>query len=97
MFRWQKRAHVRRLNILRRHLTQDQKRELIRDQVKETPADSDRKIGRALGVDGKTVAAVRQEMESSAEIPQIDTRVVERNGQTYTVATANIGLIFTPA
>lgn len=75
----------------RRHLTQEQKRELIREQVKETPERSNRQIGSALGVDHKTVAAQRSELESSGEIPQIAERVVERNGQTYTQQTANIG------
>jgi len=48
-------------------------------------------IARHLGVDDKTVAKYREEMELSSEIPKIDERIVERNGQTYTQNTANIG------
>lgn len=87
----EKRLHVRHLNILRRHLTQEQKRDLIRDQIKESPKKSDRQLGRDLGVDGKTVAVVRHDLESSAEIPQIDDRAVRRRGQSYTQQTAKIG------
>lgn len=50
-----------------------------------------RQIAGALGVSDKTVGSVRAGMEVSAEIPQIEARTVERNGQTYTVNTANIG------
>lgn len=42
---------------------------------------SDREIGRRVGVDGKTVAAHRARL--SAEIPQIETRRVERQGTEY--------------
>lgn len=48
-------------------------------------------IARHLGVDDKTVGKYREEMEASSEIPKIDERIVERNGQTYTQNTANIG------
>src|SRR5436190_21461298 len=51
----QKRAHIRRLNILRRHLTREQVRDLIRDQVRETPERSNRHLAATLGVDHKTV------------------------------------------
>lgn len=69
----QKREHVRRLNILRRHLTQEQRRELIRDQVRETPERSNRQIAGALGVDHKTVAPIRAELEGRGEIPHVST------------------------
>lgn len=42
---------------------------------------SDREIGRRVGVDGKTVASHRARL--SAEIPQIETRRVERQGTEY--------------
>lgn len=67
----QKRTHARRLNLNRRHLTQEQKRELIRQQLIETPAISDRQIARDLGVDNKTVGVQRKELESTEEIPQL--------------------------
>jgi hypothetical protein len=53
---------------------------------------SDREIGRRCKVDHKTVAAARREL--SGEIPQMQPdalRTVQRNGTTYTMATADIG------
>src|SRR5262245_28498224 len=49
-------------NLRRRHLTQAQKRDLIRTELKRDPARSDRAIGRLLGVSHPTVAAVRREV-----------------------------------
>src|SRR5689334_17445611 len=46
-------------NLRRRHLTAEQKREIIARVVKEQPERSDRSIGRLTQADGKTVAAVR--------------------------------------
>ena len=51
---------------------------------------SDRQIGRHVGVDGKTVAAIRRELESICGIPQIDSRIVQRGSQTYVQNTAGI-------
>lgn len=68
----EKLTHARKLNIARRHLTQEQKRELIRDQLKATPQHSDRQIAKALGVDHKTVSEQRKESEACGEIPQLD-------------------------
>ncbi len=51
------------------------RRELIRQQLKETPEKSDRQIADGLEVDHKTVGAQRKEMESTGEIPRLDTRV----------------------
>jgi hypothetical protein len=47
------------LNLQRRHLSQIQKRELIRAELERNPDRSNRAIGRLLAVDHKTVAAVR--------------------------------------
>ncbi len=71
----EKRTHARQLNIARRHLNQEQKRDLTADQLRETPALSDRAIGSALGVDGKTVRSVRTSLEATAEIPQLEKTV----------------------
>jgi hypothetical protein len=85
----QKRAHVRRLNILRRHLTQEQKRELIRDQVRETPAASDNSIGKSLGVHNETVGAVRRQMVAEGSLTD---SVSERQGiDGRVINTAHIG------
>lgn len=69
------RALARALNIARRHLTQAQKRQLIADQLRETPERSDRWLGKMLGVDGKTVASVRAELEATAGFPQFNRTV----------------------
>lgn len=67
----EKRTLARALNLARRQLDTGQKRQLIADQVRETPNWSFRRVGKMLGVDGKTVASVRAEMEATAEIPQL--------------------------
>jgi hypothetical protein len=69
------RAYVVSKNIHRRHLTAEQKRELIAKLVKAQPEKSDRAIGKMAKVDGKTVAAVRAEQEERAEIPHVEKRI----------------------
>lgn len=49
---------------------------------------SDRQIGRHIGVDGKTVATVREQLQMTAEIPQSEERT---GGDGRTINTANIG------
>jgi DNA modification methylase/ParB-like chromosome segregation protein Spo0J len=70
-----KRILARQMNLARRHLSVEQRRQVIEQQLRETPQLSDRKIGRSLHVDGKTVGAVRAQMEETAEIPQFDSRM----------------------
>ena len=70
----EKRRHARRLNLDRRHLDRDQKRDLIEAELRENPSSSDRSIGQGLGVDHKTVGKVRDGLESTGEIPQLDER-----------------------
>lgn len=57
------------LNLARRHLTQQQKRSLISEEIRRNPDRSDREIGRLLACDHKTVGAVRREL-TGGEIPQ---------------------------
>jgi len=78
----EKRTHARRVNMNRRHLTQKQKREQIKAQLLDTPRKSNREIARILGVDDKTVAPIRSELESGAEIPHL-ARVVGADGKEY--------------
>lgn len=68
----EKYAHVRKLNLSRRHLTQEQKRELIKDQLRESPQLSDRQIAKMLGVDHKSVGSLREKLEATGEIPQLE-------------------------
>jgi hypothetical protein len=70
-----------------RRTTADKRRAietLLRDP--EWTRWSDREIARRVGVDNKTVAAVRQSL--AEEIPQITERTVQRNGTTYTMKVA---------
>ena len=52
---------------------------------------SNRELGRHCGVNDKTVAKYRKELEASAEIPQMDEREVTRNGKTFVQKTGRIG------
>src|ERR1700680_3462260 len=67
----EKRQHARQLNLARRHLNQEQKRQLIQDQLKDTPHRSNRQIAGGLGVDHKTVSTARRNLEATGEIPQL--------------------------
>jgi len=71
----EKRTHARRVNMNRRHLNREQKREQIRAQLKDTPKWSNNRIAQVLGVDDKTVKAVRDEMTTTSEIPKLDSLV----------------------
>jgi transposase-like protein len=48
-------------------------------------------IARHVGVDEATVRNWRAKLETSSEIPKIDTRTISRQGSTYQQRTANIG------
>lgn len=63
----QKHDYAMRANLACRHLTQAQKRELIRAELDRDGSRSDRAIGKLCGVDHKTVGAVRR-----GEIPHPD-------------------------
>ncbi len=65
------RGFVRRKNVLRRHLTRELRRTLIADALRENPEESNRSIATATGASDKTVAVVREDLESTAEIPQL--------------------------
>jgi hypothetical protein len=64
-------AYVISANIHRRHLTGEQKRDLIGKLLKATPEKSNRQIAETVKADDKTVGAVRRELEATAEIPQL--------------------------
>jgi hypothetical protein len=68
----QAQAYVVSANIHRRHLSPDQRREIIATLLKVDPTKSDRQIAATAKVDNKTVAAVRGRMEATEEIPQLD-------------------------
>lgn len=62
-------------NIQRRHLTAEQKRDLIAELLKVKPEQSNRSIAKQVKVDHKTVAASRSKLESTGEIPQLEKTV----------------------
>ena len=68
-------THARKLNIARRHLTSEQKRGLIREQLKATPEQSDRQIAKQLGVSNPTVSAQRKQMEDKGELLNFNTSI----------------------
>jgi len=64
----EKRTHARNLNIARRHLTQEQRRSLVREQLSETPEKSDRQIAAGLGISNKTVSTARKNMVEKGQL-----------------------------
>ena len=81
----EKRTLARALNLARRQFSAEQKREVIADQLRETPDWSLRRTAKMLGVDHKTVASVRDELQSTGEIPQFD-RTVGLDGKSRSAA-----------
>ncbi len=65
-------AYVVSKNIHRRHLTADVRREIIGKIITAKPEASNRQIAKDVGVDHKTVAKVRTELEATGEIPQLE-------------------------
>lgn len=76
------RALARSLNLARRHLSREQRRQLVADQLRETPAWSNRRVAKNLGVDHHTVASVRLELSAGGEIPQVE-RTTGRDEKSY--------------
>jgi hypothetical protein len=68
-------AHVLSANLHRRHLTAEQKRDLVAKVLKGKPEQSNRSIARQTNTDHKTVAAVREEKIVTGEIPQLEKTV----------------------
>lgn len=62
------------LNVHRRHLTREQRRDLIRISLRAAPDLSDRQHAEMTGADHKTVGSVRNDMQATGEIPQSDRR-----------------------
>ncbi len=73
----EKKTMARALNLARRQLTQEQKRQLVADQLRETPGRSNRWIAKQLGVHHATVAVVRSEMEGTGDLSSCERTVGE--------------------
>lgn len=68
------RAYVMSVNLHRRHLTAEQRRELIKAELKADPTQSDRAIAEKVKVDKNTVALQREKLESGGEIHHLTKR-----------------------
>jgi hypothetical protein len=64
----EKRLLARYLKLARRHLTQDQRRQIIADQLHETPHRANNWNAKQLGCHHATVASVRSQMEATCQI-----------------------------
>lgn len=76
-------AFVVSANLHRRHLTAEQKREVIAALLKAMPEKSNKSIGDTVKSDDKTVASVRRRLEATSEIPKLD-RTVGKDGKART-------------
>jgi len=68
-------THARKLNMVRRHLTREQRRELIQAQIKDTPELSDRQIAKMLGVSHSTVGIMRRELIENGQVDESTTSI----------------------
>jgi len=78
----QKRHHVLSVNLNRRHLTADQKRTLVAEELKQSPGFSDRLLAKLIGVDHKTVGSIRRQLQTRGEIPHVK-ELRGEDGKTY--------------
>jgi ParB-like chromosome segregation protein Spo0J len=67
-------AFVLSMNLHRRHLTAEQKRNVIAAVLKHNAEQSNRQAAKKTGTDHKTVGKVREELEGRGEIPHVETR-----------------------
>jgi hypothetical protein len=74
-------AFVISQNIRRRHLTAEQKRELIANLIKATPEKSDRQIAETVRTSHHTVGDVRAKMESRGQVAHVETRTDSKGRQ----------------
>ena len=58
----EKRSHARTLNMARRHLTREERRWMIADELRENPTKSNNAIAKLLQVSDTTVASVRKDL-----------------------------------
>jgi ParB-like chromosome segregation protein Spo0J len=67
-------TYVISANIHRRHLTSEQKRELIAKLLKANPAKSDRQVAETIKASPTTVGTVRKKLEAAGDVSKLDTR-----------------------
>jgi len=71
----ERRALALTLNVDRRHLSREQRRELIAQVLMADPTRSNNRIAAETKADHKTVGDVREHLVSTGEIPQLDTTI----------------------
>jgi N6-adenosine-specific RNA methylase IME4 len=75
-----RRLQARRLNLDRRHLSQESRRALIADELRDDPTRSNRQIAAELGVSHVTVGEIRNSLQATGQIDQLD-RTVGADGK----------------
>ena len=75
------------LNLHRRHLSREQRRELIAASLRSDPQLSNREHARRTGAHKNTVQAVREEAEESGQIAHFSERIDPRTGNRSQPAT----------
>lgn len=68
-------AFVLSVNLHRRHLIVEQKRDLIAEVLKAHPSKSNRQVAKLAGVSHPYVAAVRAELEKSGDVETVTTSI----------------------
>jgi hypothetical protein len=74
-------AYVISANINRRHLTAEQKRELIGKLLKDDPTKSNRQIAKMVGASHPHVAKVREQAEKAGDVEMVTTSVDTKGRQ----------------
>jgi hypothetical protein len=74
-------TYVISANILRRHLTAEDKRKIIADLLKAQPEKSDRQIAETVRASPTTVGTVRREMESTVQPGQLPPKRIGKDGK----------------
>lgn len=70
----EKRTLALSLNLDRRHLTREQKRQVVEDSLKADPQLSDRQHAERTGVSPTTVGTARARLEDCGDVSNLDTR-----------------------
>jgi len=63
------------LNLNRRHLSREQRRDLIAQSLRQDPQLADREHARRTGVSPTTVGTVRERLEDRGDVSNLDTRI----------------------
>jgi len=68
-------------NIHRRHLTAEQRRELIAKLIKAAPEKSSRQIAKMVGASTTTATKVREDLVERGDVSRMDTSIVDTKGR----------------